>query len=131
MYLTQGTHSGGTDGPRWESLLERFLARTLKGKRTGIADEGPVITQGRGSAGAGDFRTAADYPLPSTRSTRLWLRDSGRLTTGEDRTGTVAFVLREAAPRPRRPRCSTASATSRRRWRGPRGLSDQRCSGRR
>ena len=41
-----------------------------------------MITQGRSSAGAGDFRTAADYPLPSTRSTRLWLRDGGRLTGG-------------------------------------------------
>ena len=93
MYLTQGTHSGGTDGRQWDALLERFLARTLKGERTGIADEGPVITQGRGSAGAGDFRTAADYPLPSTRSTRLWLREGGRLTTGEDRTGTVGSYV--------------------------------------
>jgi X-Pro dipeptidyl-peptidase len=90
MHLTQGTHSGGTDSKQWEGLLQRFFARTLKGERTGVANEGPVITQGRTSAGAGPFTTAADYPLPSTRSTRLWLRDGGRLTGRSDRSGQVA-----------------------------------------
>jgi X-Pro dipeptidyl-peptidase len=90
MHLTQGTHSGATDSARWNDLLERFFARTLKGKHTGIADEGPVITQGRTSAGPGTFTTAADYPLPSTRSTRLWLREDGRLAGRRDRTGQVA-----------------------------------------
>ena len=90
MHLTQGSHSGGTDSPQWGSLLERFFAHTLKGKRTGIANEGPVITQGRTSAGDGKFTTAADYPLPSTRSTRLWLREGGRLAARWDRSGQVA-----------------------------------------
>ena len=90
MHLTQGTHSGATDSRHWNGLLERFFARTLKGERTGIADEGPVITQGRSSTGAGQFTTAADYPLPRTRSTRLWLREGGRLAPHPDRTGHVA-----------------------------------------
>ncbi|CAA9379368.1 MAG: hypothetical protein AVDCRST_MAG47-2022 [uncultured Nocardioidaceae bacterium] len=89
MHLTQGTHSGGTDSKQWDGLLQRFFARTLKGERTGVANEGPVITQGRTSAGNGKFTTAADYPLPSTRSTRLWLRDGGRLTDRSDRSGQV------------------------------------------
>ncbi len=87
MYLTQGSHSGATDGPQWDGLLERFFARTLKGDSTGIANEGPVITQGRTSAGTGAFTTARDYPLPSTRSTRLWLREGGGLAAGPDRSG--------------------------------------------
>ncbi len=74
MYLTQGTHSGGTDGPQWQGLLDRFLAHTLKGVHNGIATEGPVITQGRTFDGPTDFRVARDYPLPSTRPTSLWLR---------------------------------------------------------
>ena len=90
MHLTQGSHSGGTDSKHWNDLLERFFARTLKGQRTGIANEGPVITQGRTSAGDGRFTTAADYPLPRTRSTRLWLREGGRLAGRWDRSGQVA-----------------------------------------
>ena len=89
MHLTQGTHGGGTDSRRWDRLLERFFARTLKGERTGIANVGPVITEGRTSTGTRPFRTAADYPLPSTRTTRLWLRDGGRLTERRDRSGQV------------------------------------------
>jgi X-Pro dipeptidyl-peptidase len=86
MYLTQGSHSGGTDGKQWDGLLERFLAKTLKGQRTGIANEGPVITQGRSSDGAGKFTVARDYPLPSTDPTTLWLREGGRLAGGPDRS---------------------------------------------
>ena len=91
-YLTQGTHSGATDGPRWDGLLERFFARTLKGERTGIAGEGPVITQGRTSNGDGRFTIAADYPLPRTERTRLWLRD-GRLARAEPRSGRVSSYV--------------------------------------
>lgn len=90
MYLTQGSHSGGTDGKQWEGLLNRFLAHTLKGKRTGIRNEGPVITQGRTSKGTGSFKVARDYPLPSTRATKLWLRSGtgtdGRLAPSPDRS---------------------------------------------
>ncbi len=93
MHLTQGTHAGGTDSKRWNGLLERFFARTLKGERTGIANEGPVITQGRTSAGAGPFTTAADYPLPRTRSTRLWLREGGLLGGRWDRSGRAATYV--------------------------------------
>ena len=81
MYLTQGSHSGGTDGEQWDGLLERFLAHTLKGKRNGIRSEGPVITQGARSGGTTAFRVLGDYPAPSTAPTRLWLRDG--LSLGE------------------------------------------------
>jgi len=74
MYLTQGAHSGGTSGDRWARLLDRFLEHTLKGVENGIEAEGPVITQGRTGATAGEFRTEVDYPLPATRPTTLWLR---------------------------------------------------------
>lgn len=75
MYLTQGSHSGGTDGEQWDGLLERFLAHTLKGARNGIRSEGPVITQGANSSGPTAFRVLGDYPAPATEPTRLWLRD--------------------------------------------------------
>jgi X-Pro dipeptidyl-peptidase len=81
MYLTQGTHSGGTAGRRWQPLLDRFLAHTLKGVRNGIESAGPVITQGRDSTGPTKFRTEADYPLPGTDRTSLWLHGDGRLAT--------------------------------------------------
>jgi len=94
MYLTQGSHSGGTDGEQWDALLERFLAHTLKGERTGIQNEGPVITQGQSSTGPDEFKVARDYPLPSTEPTRLWLRGGptqvepgdGQLSLQPDRT---------------------------------------------
>ena len=62
MHLTQGSHSGATNSRRWNGLLERFFARTLKGTRTGIANEGPVITQGRTSAGAGAVHDGSRLP---------------------------------------------------------------------
>ncbi len=86
MYLTQGAHSGGTRGEMWNDLLARFLAHTLKGADTGIESEGPVITEGTGSAGGTGFRVERDYPLPDVEPTRLWLRPDLRLA---DTAGTV------------------------------------------
>jgi X-Pro dipeptidyl-peptidase len=86
MYLTQGTHSGGTDGRAWQRLLDRFLAHTLHGARNGIRSEGPVITQGRDSAGSTRFRVAGDYPLRRTSPTGWWLRGSGTLAGRPDRS---------------------------------------------
>lgn len=76
MYLTQGSHSGGTSGAQWEGLLERFLAHTLKGVDNGIENAGPVITEGRKGGSSTGFRSEADYPLPGTQPTTLWLRPS-------------------------------------------------------
>jgi X-Pro dipeptidyl-peptidase len=81
MYLTQGAHSGGTDGEQWSGLLQRFLAHTLKGAHNGIRSEGPVITQGASSDGPTRFRVQADYPLRGVDASRLWLREGGRLRT--------------------------------------------------
>ena len=97
MYLTQGSHSGGTDGEQWDALLRRFFAHTLKGARNGVRAEGPVITQGATSTGTSKFRVLGDYPAPSTEPTRLWLRGdltlrprpgSQRHVTSYDETGT-------------------------------------------
>jgi X-Pro dipeptidyl-peptidase len=97
MYLTQGSHSGGTDGPQWDSLLARFLAHTLKGERNGIRAEGPVITQGASSTGERRFRVAGDYPLPGTAQTTLWLRGTtqqgGRLASRPQRRRDVATYV--------------------------------------
>lgn len=79
MYLTQGSHSGGTDGEQWDALLQRFLAHTLKGKHNGVRAEGPVITEGATSSGTTDFRVLGDYPAPSTDPTRLWLHADSTL----------------------------------------------------
>ncbi len=98
MYLTQGSHSGGTDGKRWQPLLDRFLAHTLKGVDNGVDEAGPVITQGADSDGATRFRTQGSYPLQSTDPSTLWLRQGvtdGRLAGGPDRSqgGNVASYL--------------------------------------
>ena len=104
MYLTQGSHSGGTDGEQWDGLLARFLAHTLKGVRNGIRSEGPVITQGASSDGATRFRVLGDYPAPSLEPTRLWLRGgtalrgrpgTERRVTSYDESGTST---EEASP---------------------------------
>jgi len=91
MYLTQGSHSGGTRGERWLPLLDRFLAHTLMGVDNGVRRAGPVITEGASSDGPTAFRTEADYPLPSTDPTTLWLRSNqrgvGALAGRPDRTG--------------------------------------------
>jgi X-Pro dipeptidyl-peptidase len=79
MYLTQGSHSGATDGEQWDGLLARFLAHTLKGARNGVRSEGPVITQGASSDGPTRFRVLGGYPAPSTEPTRLWLREDRSL----------------------------------------------------
>ena len=93
MYLTQGSHSGGTSGEQWEGLLDRFLAHTLKGEANGVESEGPVITQGRDSAGPGEFRTEAAYPLRRTRPTTMWLSADERLSTRPDRQGQIGSYV--------------------------------------
>ena len=93
MYLTQGSHSGGTSGEQWEGLLDRFLAHTLKGEANGVEDEGPVITQGRDSTGPGEFRTEAAYPLRRTRPTTMWLNADEKLSTRPDRSGQVGTYV--------------------------------------
>lgn len=74
MYLTQGAHSGGTRGSMWSSLLSDFLDHTLRDADNGIEDRGPVFTEGAGSNGPSAMTTEADYPLPTTRPTTLWLQ---------------------------------------------------------
>nr|MBA2530000.1 CocE/NonD family hydrolase [Euzebyales bacterium] len=75
MYLTQGSHSGGTRGEQWQPLLDRFLAKTLKGVDNGIETEAPVLTQGRTFDGQqAEFRSEATYPAPGTSNANLWLR---------------------------------------------------------
>ena len=93
MYLTQGSHSGGTSGEQWAGLLDRFLAHTLKGEANGVEDEGPVITQGRDSTGPGEFRTEAAYPLRRTRPTTMWLSSDEQLSTKPDRRGQIGSYV--------------------------------------
>jgi X-Pro dipeptidyl-peptidase len=106
MYLTQGSHSGGTDGRRWDALLADFLAHTLKGEATGVRSRGPVITQGETSRGVTGFRTLAGYPAPSTDPTRWWLRSGTALrgAPGERRHVTTyvegGTSTEEASPGP-------------------------------
>ncbi|MGH3454954.1 MAG: CocE/NonD family hydrolase C-terminal non-catalytic domain-containing protein, partial [Nocardioidaceae bacterium] len=75
MYLTQGTHSGATKGDLWQPLLDDFLAHTLYGAANGVQNGPTVLTQGRSSDGAdAGFRAEANYPLPTTHTSTLWLR---------------------------------------------------------
>jgi X-Pro dipeptidyl-peptidase len=82
MYLTQGTHSGGTSGAEWQPLLDAFLAHTLHGVDNGIDDRRvSVITRGRTVDGAGAYvtlppRTDANFPPPGTNKLALHLHRS-------------------------------------------------------
>ncbi|MGH2684500.1 MAG: CocE/NonD family hydrolase C-terminal non-catalytic domain-containing protein, partial [Actinomycetota bacterium] len=77
MYLTQGTHGGGTSGPEWQPLLDAFLERTLLGVHNGIdRDQTQVLTRGRTVTDTGTFETLDpqaedDWPPPRTRPTTL------------------------------------------------------------
>ncbi|MDQ3538010.1 MAG: CocE/NonD family hydrolase [Actinomycetota bacterium] len=77
LYLAQGSHSGGTRGEQWQPLLDRFLAKTLKGVNNGVDREDEVLTQGRTFAGPqATFKSERRYPAPGTKAANLWLRRS-------------------------------------------------------
>jgi X-Pro dipeptidyl-peptidase len=77
LYLTQGTHGGGTSGPEWSGLLEKFLFHTLREQDTGIEATPKVLTQGRVATGsglqAGAFRTESQWPPANVKETRLFI----------------------------------------------------------
>jgi X-Pro dipeptidyl-peptidase len=78
LYMTQGTHGGGTSGQAWNGLLTAFLDRFLLGRETGVEDTPRVLTQRRlatdGGLVAGGFREEAKWPPPATKERRLWIR---------------------------------------------------------
>jgi X-Pro dipeptidyl-peptidase len=98
LFVFQGPHTSPSTGkyPVYHQLLERFLAKTLKGVDNGIEKEPPVFTETRNAAVPAQkapvtMETAASWPLPGTRSLSLELGraedDSGVLgssTPGED-----------------------------------------------
>jgi X-Pro dipeptidyl-peptidase len=74
MYLSQGTHGGGTSGPGWSALRTAFLRQVLLGENKGLATGSKaVITQGNGSAPGVGWKTEADYPIPGTQDLTLHL----------------------------------------------------------
>jgi hypothetical protein len=79
LYMTQGTHSGGSSGAEWQPLLDRFLEHVLKGVNNGIdTDPVRVITRGRTLDNAGTF-SALDpsleraWPPPGTAPLDLYI----------------------------------------------------------
>jgi X-Pro dipeptidyl-peptidase len=71
LYMFQGAH-GSPRAENWQPLLDRFLERTLEGVANGIAQDPPVLTEGR-SAGepSTGFRAEASWPPPGVRQVRL------------------------------------------------------------
>ena len=79
LYMTQGTHSGGSSGAEWQPLLDRFLEHVLKGVNNGIdRDPVKVITRGRTLTNAGavtnlDPSFERDWPPPGTKPLDLYI----------------------------------------------------------
>jgi X-Pro dipeptidyl-peptidase len=78
LYMFQGAHSSPS-GPRFAPLLDQFFATTLKGEAPGPDLAPPVLTQGRNSTGATEFREEASWPPAGTSASRFAL---GRGLTG-------------------------------------------------
>jgi len=80
LYMTQGTHSGGTSGAEWLPLQDRFFDHVLKGVQNGINTEPNIsITRGRATTATGAYETLPpkferDFPPPGTRNVTLYLR---------------------------------------------------------
>jgi X-Pro dipeptidyl-peptidase len=80
LYMTQGTHGGGTSGAEWLPLQDRFFDHVLKGVQNGINTESNIsITRGRATSATGAYETLApkfetDFPPPGTRNVTLYLR---------------------------------------------------------
>jgi X-Pro dipeptidyl-peptidase len=88
LYMFQGAHSA-PGGPRFQPLLDEFLATTLKGEAPGPELAAPVMTQGRDSAAAGEFREEASWPPAGTTERRLAL---GRGLGGGTLGGSAGFA---------------------------------------
>ena len=79
LYMFQGGHQSPAGRPRFDALLDQFFATTLKGAAAGPDLAPPVITQGRTSAAAGEFREEASWPPAGAGERRLRL---GRTAAG-------------------------------------------------
>jgi X-Pro dipeptidyl-peptidase len=72
MIMSQGRHTGIP--AQFNTLVDAFLDRTLKGIPNGVENGPEVLTLGRRFAGAETtYREEASYPAPGTRTTTLWL----------------------------------------------------------
>jgi X-Pro dipeptidyl-peptidase len=81
LYMWQAGHS--TPGaPNWQPLLDRFFDHTLLGVENGVNTEPPVLTEGRSATQTSTgFRTEAAWPPSGTKTTRLYLRPEGTLSS--------------------------------------------------
>ena len=82
LYMSQAAHAGGV-GPLYQSLVDRFYARVLKGEVTGIEDEPAVLSLGRSRTGAGtEYQPEASWPPVGTRDLTLHLHRSFNTVPG-------------------------------------------------
>ena len=66
LWLTQGTHGGGTSGEGYQPLLDAFWERTLKGVDNGVEAGPDVVTVGRTAAGATQPQAEKSWPPAGT-----------------------------------------------------------------
>src|SRR3954470_8243750 len=73
LFMFQGTHEGAPSVP-YDKLLERFFDHTLKGVENGIANDPPVLTQGRaGTTPDKGFKAESAWPPAGTQGVALEL----------------------------------------------------------
>ena len=74
LWMTQGTHGGGTSGAGYLPLVDAFWEKTLKGVDNGVEGGPAVHTVGRTAAGAGtEPRQEASWPPAGTSPLTLHL----------------------------------------------------------
>jgi predicted acyl esterase len=73
LYMFQDSHANPS-APNWQPLLDRFFERTLEGVANGIANDPPVLTEGRSaSEPSTGFRAEQSWPPPNVTSVRYGL----------------------------------------------------------
>ena len=73
LYMFQDSHASPS-APNWQPLLDRFFERTLEGVANGIANDPPVLTEGRSAdEPSTGFRAELGWPPPGVTSVRYGL----------------------------------------------------------
>ena len=66
LWLTQSEHADGS-GPGYQDAVDKFWAKTLKGKASGIEKLAGVTSRGRNVAGPSGFVTSGTWPPAGTQ----------------------------------------------------------------
>ena len=73
LWMTQGTHGGGTSGAGYQELVDAFWERTLKGVDSGVEEMPDVVSVGRTASGPTPQQFEESWPPAGTSPLTLHL----------------------------------------------------------